>query len=446
MTGPSDPRRQGAEPGPEAPGVKPKIAVRNLYKVFGPEPERVLASVAAGMGKEDLLQSTGHALAVAGVSLEVRAGETFIIMGLSGSGKSTLLRCINRLIEPTRGQVLIDGIDLGSLSPRQLRRLRRERLGMVFQRFALFPHRTVLDNVAYGLEIQGVPPAQRRRRAGEVLELVGLGDWAQRYPSELSGGMQQRVGLARALAPDPDILLMDEPFSALDPLIRRDMQDELIDLQERLRKTIVFITHDLDEALRLGNRIAILKGGELVQEGTPEDILLAPADDYVQAFLQDVNRSKVLNAAHACNAPRFSPTTRSRPAHVVERMAQQGLRFAPVLDGKRLYGVITRESAERALQEGVRDISRHVEAMASVPASAGLDEVLGRMLHSTAPLAVTDENDEFVGVLSRRKVVELIRPTLPQEEGGAVAADSAPAGQAALAEESDRPAAQRSAA
>ncbi|REJ32169.1 MAG: glycine/betaine ABC transporter ATP-binding protein, partial [Bacillota bacterium] len=263
----------------------PKIAVRDLYKVFGPDPQRALELVRSGVGKDELLKSTGHTLAVAGVNLEVRAGETFIIMGLSGSGKSTLLRCINRLIEPTHGQVLIDGVDVGSLSPRDLRNLRRRRLGMVFQRFALFPHRTVLDNVAYGLEIQGVPPSQRRRRALEVLELVGLAGWAQSYPSQLSGGMQQRVGLARALAPDPDILLMDEPFSALDPLIRRDMQDELIDLQERLHKTIVFITHDLDEALKLGDRIAIMRDGRVVQVGRPEQILLEPADEYVASFV-----------------------------------------------------------------------------------------------------------------------------------------------------------------
>ncbi len=423
-----------------------KIEVSNIYKIFGPRPQRWLDEARAGISREELLARSGHTLGLRDISLSIEEGSIYVIMGLSGSGKSTLIRHFNRLIEPTAGHIRVDDVDVMSLRNRELERFRQQKMSMVFQRFGLFPHRCVLDNVAYGLKVQGIGRKEREQRAQHWLEQVGLEGYGRQYPHQLSGGMQQRVGLARALATDAEILLMDEAFSALDPLIRREMQDQLLQLQSQLNKTIVFITHDLDEALRLGNRIAILKGGELVQEGTPEDILLAPADDYVQAFLQDVNRSKVLNAAHACNAPRFSPTTRSRPAHVVERMAQQGLRFAPVLDGKRLYGVITRDSAERALQEGVRDISRHVEAMASVPASAGLDEVLGRMLHSTAPLAVTDENDEFVGVLSRRKVVELIRPTLPQEEGGTVAADSAPAGQAALAEESDRPAAQRSAA
>src|SRR5690606_8748605 len=311
--------------------------------------------------------------------------------------------------------ILVDGVDVMSLRPRELERFRQAKMSMVFQRFGLLPHRTVLDNAAYGLAVQGMGRAERKARAMHWLEQVGLSGFEAQYPHQLSGGMQQRVGLARALATDAEILLMDEAFSALDPLIRREMQDQLLQLQSRLNKTIVFITHDLDEALRLGNRIAILKAGELVQEGTPEDILLAPADDYVQAFLQDVNRSKVLNAAHACNAATLSLTTRSQPAHAVELMARKNLRFTPVLDGKRLFGVITRQAAERALREGARDISQHVESMATVPANAGLDEVLGRMLSSTEPLAVTDENNEFVGVLSRSKVVELIRPALSAE-------------------------------
>lgn len=426
MTGPSDPRRQGAEPGPEAPGVKPKIAVRNLYKVFGPEPERVLASVAAGMGKEDLLQSTGHALAVAGVSLEVRAGETFIIMGLSGSGKSTLLRCINRLIEPTRGQVLIDGIDLGSLSPRQLRRLRRERLGMVFQRFALFPHRTVLDNVAYGLEIQGVPPAQRRRRAGEVLELVGLGDWAQRYPSELSGGMQQRVGLARALAPDPDILLMDEPFSALDPLIRRDMQDELIDLQERLRKTIVFITHDLDEALKLGDRIAIMKDGRLVQVGRPEEILLEPADDYVASFVEGVDRSRVLRARDVMQPA--SPLLRlsHSPSVAVREMEQKGLSSAFVVGpNRRLAGLVTVDRALRAVEAGRADLRDDVDdGIVTVDPETPLEDLIPLAVEARYPIAVVDGEGVLLGIILRVSVLRglMRRPGTAAGEGAGTGA------------------------
>lgn len=392
-----------------------KIEVSNIYKIFGPRPQRWLDAAREGMSREELLSRSGHTLGLRDISLSIEEGSIYVIMGLSGSGKSTLIRHFNRLIEPTAGRIRVDDVDVMSLGTRELQRFRQQKMGMVFQRFGLFPHRCVLDNVAYGLQVQGMGRKERMQRAQHWLEQVGLTGYEKQFPHQLSGGMQQRVGLARALATDAEILLMDEAFSALDPLIRREMQDQLLQLQSQLNKTIVFITHDLDEALRLGNRIAILKGGELVQEGTPEDILLAPADDYVQAFLQDVNRGKVLNAVHACNKPVLSLTTRTRPAHAVERMAQQGLRFTPVLDGKRLFGVLTRESAERALQEGARDVSRHVEAMASVPASAGLDEVLGRLLHSTAPLAVTDENDEFVGVLSRRKVVELIRPTLPAE-------------------------------
>lgn len=406
-----------------------KIEVSNIYKIFGARPQRWLDAARAGISREELLARSGHTLGLRDISLSIEEGSIYVIMGLSGSGKSTLIRHFNRLIEPTAGQIRVDDVDVMSLSTLELERFRQQKMSMVFQRFGLFPHRCVLDNVAYGLKVQGVARKERLQRARHWLVQVGLEGYEQQFPHQLSGGMQQRVGLARALATDAEILLMDEAFSALDPLIRREMQDQLLQLQSQLNKTIVFITHDLDEALRLGNRIAILKGGELVQEGTPEDILLAPADDYVQAFLHDVNRSKVLNAAHACNQPGLSLTTRTRPAHAVERIAQQSLRYVPVLDGKRLFGVLTRAAAERALVEGARDISRYVEEMASVPASAGLDEVLGRMLHSTAPLGVIDENNEFVGVLSRRKVVELIRPSLPLE--GRPGADGSVPGQVA---------------
>ncbi|HEX6989497.1 MAG TPA: glycine betaine/L-proline ABC transporter ATP-binding protein, partial [Bacillota bacterium] len=356
----------------------PKIAVRNLYKVFGPDPDQALKRVEAGAGKEDLLKQTGHTLAVAGVDLHVEAGETFIVMGLSGSGKSTLLRCINRLIEPTRGQVLIDGVDVATLSPRDLRQLRRQRLGMVFQRFALFPHRNVLDNVAYGLEVQGMPAAARRRRAEEVLEVVGLSGWAHAYPSELSGGMQQRVGLARALAPDPDILLMDEPFSALDPLIRRDMQDELIDLQERLHKTIVFITHDLDEALKLGDRIAIMKDGRVVQVGRPEQILLEPADDYVASFVEGVDRSRVLRARDVMQPAAPLLRVSHSPSVAVREMEQKGLSSAFVVGpNRRLAGLITVDRALRAVEAGQADLRAEVDTeIMTVDPDTPLEELI----------------------------------------------------------------------
>lgn len=387
-----------------------KIEVKNIYKIFGARPQRWLDAAREGMSKEALLENSGHTLGLRDISLSIEAGTIHVIMGLSGSGKSTLIRHFNRLIEPSAGQILVDGVDVMSLGTHELERFRQQKMSMVFQRFGLLPHRTVLDNAAYGLAVQGVRRAARNERAQHWLEQVGLAGFEHQYPHQLSGGMQQRVGLARALATDAEILLMDEAFSALDPLIRREMQDQLLALQARLNKTIVFITHDLDEALRLGNRIAILKDGELIQEGTPEDILLSPANDYIEAFLQDVNRGKVLNAVHACNGRPLTLTMRTFPAHALERLASRDYRYAAVLDGKRLAGVLTRQAAEQAVKEGGRDIARYVEDMASVPATAGLDEVLSRLLRSTEPLAVTGVNDEFLGVLSRSKVVELVTP------------------------------------
>jgi len=403
-----------------------KIEVKNIYKVFGSNPKKWLAEAQAGIGKDDLLAKSGHTLGLRDISLSIEEGSIYVIMGLSGSGKSTLIRHFNRLIDPTSGQILVDGEDVMKLNNRDLERFRQKKMSMVFQRFGLFPHRTVLDNAAYGLTVQGVDRKTREATARSWLEQVGLAGFESQYPHQLSGGMQQRVGLARALATDAEILLMDEAFSALDPLIRREMQDHLLQLQARLNKTIVFITHDLDEALRLGNRIAILKDGELVQEGTPEDILLNPATDYVQAFLQDVNRGKVLNATHAVNPPRLTLTMRSRPAHVLERLQALDWRYAPVLDGKRLAGVLTLDAARRAVGENARDIARFVEDLTTVPSTAGLDEVLAKLLNSNEPMAVTDENDEFVGMLSRRKVVELVNPT-PVDDGMTPADDASSA-------------------
>lgn len=393
-----------------------KIEVKNIYKIFGPHSAKWLPAARDGISKEELLAKSGHTLGLRDISLSIEEGSIYVIMGLSGSGKSTLIRHFNRLIEPSAGQILVDGVDVVSLGKRELEVFRQKTMSMVFQRFGLFPHRTVLDNAGYGLTVQGVPKAEREKRALHWLDQVGLNGFEAQYPHQLSGGMQQRVGLARALATDAEILLMDEAFSALDPLIRREMQDNLLQLQAKLNKTIVFITHDLDEALRLGNRIAILKDGELVQEGTPEDILLNPANDYVQAFLQDVNRTKVLNAAHAVNPPRLTLTMRSRPAHALDRMQALSFEYAPVLDGKRLAGVLTATDAQRAVEAGARDVSAYVEELASVPATAGLDEVLARLVHSDQPVAVTGDDDEFIGMLSRKKVVDLVTPAL--QEGG----------------------------
>ena len=273
-----------------------KIEINNIYKIFGPKPEQVLPMVQDGATKEQVLEETDHTVGLDNVSLSIKKGEIFVCMGLSGSGKSTLIRHINRLIDPTSGQVIVDGVDVLSLDDKEILEFRKKTMSMVFQRFGLFPHKTVIENVAYGLEIQEVPEDKRKEIAQGQIDSVGLQGFEHQYPAQLSGGMQQRVGLARALATDPQILLMDEAFSALDPLIRSDMQNQLVDLQSKLKKTIVFITHDLDESLKLGDHIGILNAGRLVQVGRPEDIILNPADDYVKAFVKDVNRSKVLRA------------------------------------------------------------------------------------------------------------------------------------------------------
>ncbi|EQM89478.1 glycine/betaine ABC transporter ATP-binding protein [Pseudomonas aeruginosa WC55] len=393
-----------------------KIEVKNIYKIFGPHPAKWLEAARSGISKEDLLKRSRHTLGLRDISLSVEEGSIYVIMGLSGSGKSTLIRHFNRLIEPTAGQIVVDGVDVVSLGKRELEQFRQKTVSMVFQRFGLFPHRTVLENAAYGLAVQGVARAQREDKARYWLDQVGLKEFEEQYPDQLSGGMQQRVGLARALATDAEILLMDEAFSALDPLIRREMQDQLLQLQLKLNKTIVFITHDLDEALRLGNRIAVLKDGELIQEGTPEDILLNPATDYVQAFLQDVNRTKVLSASHAVNPSRLTLTMRTRPALAIKQMRALDYAFAPVLDGKRLAGVLTVDAALTAVQEGQRDISRQVVELASIPDTAGLDEVLVQLVASDQPVAVTGDGDKFIGMLSRAKVMELVTPGLSSIE------------------------------
>jgi glycine betaine/proline transport system ATP-binding protein len=273
-----------------------KIEIRNVYKIFGDSPSKVLPMVQDGASKEEVLEKTGHTVGLDNVSLSIEEGETFVCMGLSGSGKSTLIRHINRLIDPTSGEVLVEGTNVMDLDQKKLIEFRRHKMSMVFQRFGLFPHKTVIENVGYGLEVQGKTPDERNKIAMEKIESVGLNGFEHQYPNQLSGGMQQRVGLARALATNTNVMLMDEAFSALDPLIRSDMQKQLIDLQSELKKTIVFITHDLDESLKLGDHIGILNGGRLVQIGTPVEIIMNPADDYVKAFVKDVNRAKVIKA------------------------------------------------------------------------------------------------------------------------------------------------------
>ena len=303
----------------------PKIEVKNLYKIFGPYPRQALIKLQSGWSKEKLLRQTGHTVGIHNVSFSVEQGEIFVVMGLSGSGKSTLIRCINRLIEPTDGEIYIDGENITALSLDKLRLVRQKKLAMVFQRFALFPHRTILQNVAYGLEIQGVNKSAREEKAYAVLETVGLKEWSAVYPEQLSGGMQQRVGLARALAVDPDILLMDEPFSALDPLIRKEMQEELMELQGKVQKTIIFITHDLDEALKLGDSIAIMKDGVIDQIGAPEEILTNPATEYVANFVNDVDRSRILKAENIMVRPTAHVSSNDGPRVALRKMKEEAL-------------------------------------------------------------------------------------------------------------------------
>ncbi len=389
------------------------IEAAHLTKIFGPHPKQALARLRAGATKEELLASGGDIVGLYDVSISVERGETFVVMGLSGSGKSTLIRHLNRLVDPTDGTVTIDGVDLMSLSIRELEHYRRERLAMVFQRFGLLPHRTVAENVAYPLEIRGTKRNERRTRALEWIETVGLAGYEDRYPAELSGGMQQRVGLARALCADAEILLMDEAFSALDPLIRSQMQDLLMELQARLHKTIVFITHDLDEALRLGDRIAILRDGALVQLGTPAEILLNPADSYVRAFVKDVNRARVLTVETVMKPPPLRLTDETLE-EALAAMQREGARIGYVVGAGGYRGVVTRDALDAAIAgPHGSDIGDIVMDAPSIDAGASLAEALPATLASAYPVAVIDEAGGLAGVLSTERVGEIF--TLPME-------------------------------
>ena len=333
-----------------------KIECKSVWKIFGPSPERILETHDRSKSRAEVQAETGHVVAVKDVSFSIRTGECFVVMGLSGSGKSTLVRCLTRLIEPTGGEVLLDGQDVALMSRTELKNLRRYKVAMVFQHFGLLPHRTVIENIWYGLEIRGVARRDRAEKAAGVLELVGLVGWGDRYPRELSGGMQQRVGLARAMAVDPEILIFDEPFSALDPLIRREMQDELLDLQNTLNKTMVFITHDFHEAIKMGDHIAIMKDGEIVQIGTAEDIVARPVDDYVRDFAEDVPRYKVLTAGKVMRQRSTSglPDSERVPMDaklesLIDIAAGSDRPLAVVDDGGEIVGEIDRETIMRAM-------------------------------------------------------------------------------------------------
>lgn len=370
-----------------------KIEVKNLTKIFGDQEETGLALLEEGASKEEILKKTGMTVGVNEASFTVKTGEVFVIMGLSGSGKSTLIRLVNRLIEPTSGEVLIDDENLTGMDEKALIETRRKKLGMVFQNFGLLPHRSILSNVAYGLEIQGIHKDEREQRALKVIEDVGLKGYENSYPKELSGGMQQRVGIARALTNDPDILLMDEAFSALDPIIRKEMQDELMNLQQKLGKTILFITHDLDEALKLGDRIAIMKDGKIIQIGKPEEILENPADDYVSQFVQDVDRSRVLQALHIMTAPPQVVLQKDDPLIAVQKMEAHGMKSILVVDDKDRYqGIVTLEDAIRVKNEGIsiQEILLK-EGVYTVTATTMLQEVIELASKSPYPIVVVEE-------------------------------------------------------
>ncbi|MCU1441890.1 MAG: glycine betaine/L-proline transporter ATP-binding protein [Cryobacterium sp.] len=383
--------------------VTETIAVQatDIYKVFGRRTKETLKRLQDGASR-DSLKHLGTA-AVIDASFEVRAGEIFVVMGLSGSGKSTLIRMLNGLLEPTSGTVSIMGTAITGVPATRLREVRKKSVSMVFQHFALLPHRTVLDNAAYGLEVQGVGLAERRERAGAIVQRVGLAGWENSLPGELSGGMQQRVGLARALASDTDILLMDEAFSALDPLIRREMQEQLVELQSELGKTIIFITHDLNEAMFLGDRIAVMRDGRIVQVGTPDDILTDPANDYVAQFVQDVDRARVLTAAGVMEPPKSVVSASAGPRAALRTMRDLQTSMAFVVgNGRKLDGVVRDKDVIRLVKAGERDLASVVRNdVATIAPDAHLTDLFELSVESPLPVAVVDDKLRLLGVIPR---------------------------------------------
>ena len=379
------------------------ILVHSLWKVFGKNSDKVLSAEYEGKDKADILAELGCVVALQDASFDVGRGETFVVMGLSGSGKSTLVRCLIRLIEPTSGRIFIDDQDILEYDDAQLNDIRRNKIAMVFQHYGLLPHRRVIDNAAWGLELQGVEQSSRYAQTREVLDLVGLTGWEQAYPRELSGGMQQRVGLARALAVDPDILLMDEPFSGLDPLIRRNMQDELIRLQRELHKTIVFITHDLDEALKIGDRIAIMRDGKIVQIGPPAAIVLNPADEYVAEFTRAVRRESILKVSAIMAAPGLVLSAEQTPGTALESLERRGAAAAWVVDTDNRYvGVLTLAQSRRAAQAGAGGLSGFLDPAANTVSSDTSFEVLIPLcMASELPVPVVSSEGALVGEVHR---------------------------------------------
>lgn len=387
------------------------IEIKSLYKLFGEHADKHMDLVYKGLSKTEILEKTGHTLGLKDINLDIKRGEIFVIMGLSGSGKSTLIRHFNRLIEPTAGQILFGGDDVMKYDKNQMQDFRRQRMSMVFQHFGLLPHQSVIDNVAFGLKTQGVAKAERLEKAKTWLADVGLEGYEELYPSQLSGGQQQRVGLARALCTDPDVLLMDEAFSALDPLIRSEMQDQLIHLQEKLHKTIVFITHDLDEALRVGDRIAILKDGELVQVGEPSQILLEPIDDYVEAFVRDVNRARALTVENVMKPP-VNRITATTIGDALRQMQASSNDYAYVVSSDGYEGAVLQETLEQAVDNQAKEsdplTEEYYEQSVEISPESLLEEVIPDTLDTEHPLPVVSEEGKLKGVLSRARLAKIL--------------------------------------
>ncbi|WP_336794829.1 glycine betaine/L-proline ABC transporter ATP-binding protein ProV [Pantoea anthophila] len=388
-----------------------KIEVKNLYKVFGDHPEKAFKLIDKGESKETILAKTGLSLGVRNASLAIEEGEIFVIMGLSGSGKSTMVRLLNRLIEPTRGQVIIDGVDIAKISDAELREVRRNKISMVFQSFALMPHMTVLNNAAFGMELAGVQVQEYQEKALEALRQVGLENYAHSYPDELSGGMRQRVGLARALAINPDILLMDEAFSALDPLIRTEMQDELVKLQAKHQRTIVFISHDLDEAMRIGDRIAIMQGGEVVQVGTPDEILNNPANDYVRTFFRGVDISHVFSAKDIARRSAGALIRKAAgfgPRSAIKLLQDEDREFGYVLEKQKFVGVVSTDSLKAALAAGDGLDNALLETPLAVPADTSLNDLLSHVAQAPCAVPVVGEDNQYVGIISKSMLLRAL--------------------------------------
>ena len=398
---------------------KDLIKVEGLWKLYGGSLSLLQDPAQAPLSKQDALEQHGAVIALKDVSFSVDRAETFVVMGLSGSGKSTLVRCLIRLIEPTAGSVVIEDDNILDYSEAQLVQFRRSKIAMVFQHFGLLPHRRVIDNAAWGLEIQGFTKDERYERTQTTLDLVGLQGWEQAFPRELSGGMQQRVGLARALAQDPEILLMDEPFSGLDPLIRRSMQVELVKLQRDLKKTIVFITHDLQEAMRLGDRIAIMRDGQIVQIGAPEDVILHPADEYVEEFTKEINREEVLTASSVMNKAEAVLRASQTPQEALDILRSQSLDSGCVVNDSEVYaGCVTVDDVERAKSAGAADLGSAVNpALKAVSRGTPFSELIPLSLSSDRPIPVVDNGGRLVGVVHRKTLAASMSGRSNSENG-----------------------------